>query len=60
MKEIKFKRFNRESKRISDVPEDCKLSDIHGYWYSKYDYLQKAKRESCQSSDCADESVILT
>ena len=37
MNKIKFKRFNIESKQISDVPEDYKLSDIDGY--SIYDYF---------------------
>lgn len=58
MKEIKFKRFNRESKRISDVPEDCKLSDIHGYWYSKYDYLQYLGLEDANGTELYQGDII--
>lgn len=56
MNEIKFKRFNIDSKQISDVPEDYKLSDIDGF--SIYIYLQYLGLEDANNKDLYQGDII--
>lgn len=56
MNEIKFKRFNIETKQISDVPEDYKLSDIDGF--SIYIYLQYLGLEDANNKDLYQGDII--